>query len=105
MVGDDGKVYEFGEAKHYGDATPAAGAQAVDLEPTPSGNGYWIIDDLGNVSAKGDAKILGDVDRSLLTSVETVTSLSSTTSGNGYWVFTTRRPGAPLRRRRRPTAT
>ena len=78
MVGTDGRVFAFGDAKHYGNANPATGAQAVDLEPTPSGNGYWIVDDLGHVFPRGDAKGLGDVDRALLTSVEKVTSLSST---------------------------
>jgi myo-inositol-hexaphosphate 3-phosphohydrolase len=88
MVGSDGRVFEFGDARHYGNIVLAAGAQAVDLEPTPSGNGYWIIDDFGHVFARGDAKGLGDVDKQLLTSVEVVTSLSSTKTGNGYWVFT-----------------
>src|SRR5256885_683564 len=53
MVGNDGRVYNFGDSKSFGDATLAAGAQAVDLEPTPSGNGYWIVDDFGHVFAKG----------------------------------------------------
>jgi myo-inositol-hexaphosphate 3-phosphohydrolase len=88
MVGSDGKVFEFGDAKHFGNITLAAGAQAIDLEPTPSGNGYWVIDDLGHVFAKGDAKMLGDVDQSLLTKIEIVTSLSATSTGNGYWAFT-----------------
>ena len=88
MVGSDGRVYSFGDAKGYGDASLAPGAQAVDIEPTPSGNGYWIIDDQGHVFAKGDAKAFGDVSRSILTPVEVITSLSSTKSGNGYWVFT-----------------
>jgi len=89
MVGNDGRVYNFGDAKSYGDATLTAGAQAVDLEPTPTGNGYWIVDDFGHVFAKGDAVGMGDVDRSLLAPGEAVTSLSSTKSGKGYWVFTT----------------
>ena len=88
MVGSDGRVFEFGEARHYGNVNLAAGAQSVDLEPTPSGNGYWVVDDLGHVFPRGDAKGYGDVDRALLTSVEVVTSLSSTKTGNGYWVFT-----------------
>jgi myo-inositol-hexaphosphate 3-phosphohydrolase len=89
MIGTDGKVYAFGDAKRYGDASLSPGAQAVDLEPTPSGNGYWIVDDQGHIYNKGDAKIFGgDVDRSLLSSTEIITSISSTKSGNGYWVFT-----------------
>ncbi|HEY4409219.1 MAG TPA: phytase [Acidimicrobiia bacterium] len=89
MVGADGKVYNFGDAQSYGDAAPGIGAQAVDLEPTPSGNGYWIVDNLGHVSAKGDATGFGDVDRSLMKGGEFVTSISSTATGKGYWVFTT----------------
>ena len=45
MVGNDGTVYAFGEAKTSATPPCAGGAQAVDLEPTPSGNGYWIVDD------------------------------------------------------------
>ena len=88
MVGADGRVYNFGDANSYGDAALAPGAQAVDLEPTPSGNGYWIVDDQGHVFARGDATGLGDVDRSILRPGEVVTSLSSTATGKGYWVFT-----------------
>jgi myo-inositol-hexaphosphate 3-phosphohydrolase len=89
MVGTDGKVYAFGDAKTFGDASLSPGASAVDLEPTPSGNGYWIVDDQGHIYAKGDAKISGgDVDRSLLSTTEIITSISSTKTGNGYWVFT-----------------
>ena len=44
MVGSDGVVYPFGDAKHHGNA---ATTSAVDLEPTPSGNGYWIVDERG----------------------------------------------------------
>ena len=89
MVGADGRVYNFGEAKSYGDATPGTGALAVDLEPTPSGNGYWIVDNFGHAYARGDALSFGDVDRSLLKGGEFVTSISSTATGKGYWVFTT----------------
>jgi hypothetical protein len=90
MVGNDGAVYAFGEARHLGDAIPHLGsALAVDLEPT-SGNGYWIVDDQGRVFAYGDARSHGNVDRSKLAKDEKVTSLSSTPSGGGYWIFTTR---------------
>jgi hypothetical protein len=90
MVGSDGAVYGFGDARHLGNAQLSGGAQAADLEPTPSYNGYWIVDDNGNVFAFGDARHLGNVDRSKLVAGEKVTSLSSTPSGNGYWFFTTK---------------
>ncbi|MDQ3945241.1 MAG: phosphodiester glycosidase family protein [Actinomycetota bacterium] len=90
MVGSDGAVYAFGDARHLGNAAVSGGAQAVDLEPTPSSNGYWIVDDNGSVFAFGDARYHGNADRSRLTAGEKVTSLSATPSGNGYWVFTSR---------------
>ena len=88
MVGSDGVVYPFGDAKFYGNA--ATSAPAVDLEPTPSGNGYWIVNDQGRVFAFGDAVPMGIVDRSKLAAGETVTSLSATSNGGGYWIFTNR---------------
>src|SRR2546423_14153863 len=70
----DGVVYPFGGAKSYGSA-PVSGVTAVDLEPTPSGNGYWIVDDLGRVYRFGDAVHHGNVDRTRLAVGEKVTSL------------------------------
>jgi 3-phytase len=92
MVGSDGKVYPFGEAKSFGDVAgrlPAT-AEAVDLEPTPSFGGYWIVNDKGTVYSFGDAKHLGNADRSKMASDEWVTSLSATPTGLGYWIFTSR---------------
>ena len=80
MVGTDGRVYGFGDARKLGDATAD---DAVDLEPTPSGNGYWVVNSTGRVSAFGDAHWLGNAGVG-----ERVTSLSSTRSGDGYWIFT-----------------
>ena len=88
MLGADGVVYSFGDARRYGDAPSSAGA--VDLEPTPSGNGYWVVDRAGRVTASGDARHLGNVAAGVMAPGEQATSLSATPSGQGYWVFTTR---------------
>ena len=90
MVGADGKVYGFGTAQNFGDAGISAGSQAVDLEPTPTGNGYWVVDDTGGVAALGDAVYRGAPGRSALQRDEKVTSLSSTPTGSGYWMFTSK---------------
>jgi glucose/arabinose dehydrogenase len=87
MVGTDGTVYPFGDARSFGDA---ATTSAVDLEPTPSGAGYWIVDETGRVFPFGDARPFGAVDRSKLAAGEKVTSLSATPTGEGYWIFTSR---------------
>jgi Tol biopolymer transport system component len=90
MVGADGRVYNFGEAAHMGDALVAPGFEAVDLEPTPSGKGYWVVDSAGVVFAMGDAKLLGVATPARMDREEKVTSLSSTGTGLGYWMFTTK---------------
>jgi hypothetical protein len=50
MIGADGAVYPFGDAVGYEGPGGAVPGTAVDLEPTPSGQGYWIVDDQGKVS-------------------------------------------------------
>jgi hypothetical protein len=90
MLGAEGAVYPFGEARGVGAATTAPGRSAVDLEPTPSGNGYWILQDSGAVDAFGDAPAFGGVPAAVLGPGEIPTSLSATPTGGGYWVFTNR---------------
>jgi hypothetical protein len=90
MLGQDGKVYAFGDAKNLGNPTLPANVSATDLEVSPSGNGYWIVDSAGNVSGYGDATALGGITGGTLAPGETVTSLSATPSGKGYWIFTSK---------------
>jgi hypothetical protein len=88
MLGSDGKVYAFGDAKHLGAPALAPGVTAADLEMTPSGNGYWIVASTGAVYGYGDAAHHGGITSGQLAAGETVTSLASTPSGKGYWIFT-----------------
>ena len=69
---------------------PSAGAETVDIEPTPARDGYWVVDSAGTVNARGNAPPLGSVAAGTLWAGEKVTSLSATPTGKGYWVFTTR---------------
>ena len=86
MLGSDGVVYPFGDAKQYGGVTTST--EAVDLEPSPSGYGYWILDAGGTVTSRGDAFSRGNATG--LAAGERAVSLSRTPSGNGYWIFTDR---------------
>ncbi|HEV7535645.1 MAG TPA: hypothetical protein VGP90_08435, partial [Acidimicrobiia bacterium] len=88
MLGADGAVYPFGEAKALGNGP--AGATAVDIEPTPTRQGYWILSADGRVTPNGDAPALGNLDTGRLAPGEHVTSLSATPTGKGYWAFTSR---------------
>jgi arylsulfatase A-like enzyme len=86
MLGTDGVVYSFGDARHHGNAATSSGA--VDLEPTPSGDGYWILDSAGVITARGDAVSYGGATG--LAAGERAVSLSRTPKGGGYWIFTDR---------------
>ncbi|HYT38140.1 MAG TPA: hypothetical protein VEN99_01450, partial [Acidimicrobiia bacterium] len=90
MLGGDGAVYPFGDARGFGAPSTAPGRSAVDLEPTPSGNGYWVLDDRGAVDAFGDAPGFGGMPAAVLGPGEIPTSLSATPTGQGYWIFTNR---------------
>jgi hypothetical protein len=97
MVGTDGIVYPFGDAKDLGNPSALlGGVPAMDIEPTPSLNGYWVVDSAGRVFSYGDAVSRGNANRAALVSGETITSLSRTKSGNGYWLFTTRGRAIPF---------
>jgi hypothetical protein len=83
MVERNGNVSAFGDARHLGSATVV---DAVDLEPTASGCGYWVTTARGAVYRFGDATDHGGSPS--LAPFETVTSISRAPSG--YWLFTTR---------------
>jgi ribosomal protein L24E len=87
MVGSDGRVSAFGGVDPLG-STPALADTAVHIEATPTGNGYWIVDVLGEVFAFGDAAWYGNANRSTLALADQITSISATPSGHGYWLFT-----------------
>ena len=88
MLGSRGKVFAFGDARSLGDVGIASGAEAVDIEPTPSGEGYWVLDDRGGIHARGDAVHHGALSAAQLRAGESATSLSATRTGLGYRVFT-----------------
>jgi sugar lactone lactonase YvrE len=91
MLGSRGDVYAFGAVLHWGNAgTLPQSVFAVDLEPTPTGAGYWVLLSDGNVRALGDARALGGVASSRMSTGERVASISATPTGAGYWVFTDR---------------
>ena len=92
MLGNDGKIFPFGDAKSLGDPSAAlpAGTKAVRLEPTPTVGGYWVLNDAGSVYAYGDALAAGGLSHGDLGKGEKATSLSATPTGKGYWIFTTK---------------
>jgi sugar lactone lactonase YvrE len=98
MLGAEGRVYAFGDARTLGDASTslAPGTKAVHIEPTPTAAGYWILDNGGGVHAYGDAAALGNLPAAGLKKGEKATSLSATPSGRGYRIFTNRGRAVPF---------
>ena len=61
MVGADGGVFAFGDAKFNGSCPSIGGCSgsAVAVMPDGTGNGYWLVTTTGHVYGFGDAGYLG----------------------------------------------
>ena len=60
LVSANGKVYPFGGAKFYGDASGyALNKPIVGIVATPDGAGYWLVAADGGVFSFGDASFYG----------------------------------------------
>ena len=61
MVGSDGGVFAFGDAKFAGSCPGIGGCSgaAVAVVPDATGNGYWVITSIGGVYPFGDAGFYG----------------------------------------------
>jgi hypothetical protein len=85
MVGADGGVFAFGDARYEG-SCPAIGGcagTAVAVMPDSSGGGYWLVTSTGHVYAFGDAVNYGAPGPQLVP----VTSAARTPDGKGYWIL------------------
>jgi Bacterial Ig-like domain (group 3) len=84
MVGSDGGVFAFGDARFVGSCPAIGGCQgsAVAVMPDASGNGYWVATSAGNVYAFGDASPYGAPGNQ----GSPVTSAVRTPDGGGYWL-------------------
>jgi len=85
MVGADGGVFAFGDAKFEGSCPGIGGCSgaAVTVMPDASGNGYWLVTATGHVYAFGDAPALGAPGAQ----GSPVTSATRTPDGQGYWIL------------------
>ena len=93
----NGVVMAFGAAQSYGNRVNGEAADlwpnSVAMAPTPTGRGYWILEDglsgMGTVDAFGDAATgLGDeMSATGGTGVNGVpVAIVATPSGQGYWI-------------------
>jgi hypothetical protein len=85
MVGADGGVFAFGDAKFEGSCPSIGGCSgaAVTVMPDASGNGYWLVTVTGHVYTFGDAVSYGSPGPQSVP----VTSAVRTPDGRGYWIL------------------
>src|SRR5262245_36048549 len=75
VVDSNGRTSSFGGIEHLGDAATGG---VVDLQRTPSGAGYWVVNAAGQVHAFGDARYFGGADYARYLSGQRFVSMSPT---------------------------
>jgi hypothetical protein len=86
MVGADGGVFTFGDAKYEGSCPGIGGCPggaAVAVMPDATGNGYWVVTAGGYVIPFGDAASPGEPGPLS----ESVVSAVRSYDGNGYYLL------------------
>ena len=84
LIGADGSVYPFGDARNEGGAggklrrDPVVAAAAA-----PDGRGYWLVTSRGQVMAFGDAESYGSITKPIRAHV---VAIVATDDGKGYWI-------------------
>ena len=87
LVGSDGAVYSFGNAKFDG----SMGGQplnkpVVGMASTPTGGGYWLVASDGGIFAFGNAPFYGSGAGG--SGASSVVGIDPTYDGSGYWLTT-----------------
>jgi hypothetical protein len=86
VVGANGAVKAFGDAKLYGSLLGhRGGAPVINMAATPDGEGYWLLAANGAVSAFGNARSYGSILTRHLN--QPVVAMTVTPDGKGYWLI------------------
>jgi hypothetical protein len=85
MVGTDGGVFAFGDARFEGSCPGIGGCSgtAVAVAPDASGRGYWLVTSSGHIYSFGDAAYFGAPGPQS----SAITSMVRTPDGGGYWIL------------------
>jgi hypothetical protein len=85
LLGRDGGVFSFGDARFFGSTGGMRLNQPVNgMAVTPSGQGYWLVASDGGVFAFGDARFWGSTGATRLN--QPIGAMAVTPSGRGYWL-------------------
>ncbi len=85
LVGSDGGVFSYGDARFYGSAgSLVLNKPVVGMAATPDGGGYWLVAADGGIFAYGDARFYGSAGSLALN--QPVVGMAATPDGGGYWL-------------------
>jgi hypothetical protein len=84
LLGADGGVFAFGDAKYFGGLAGTWHAPVAAIEMTATGRGYVVLARDGAVYAFGDARFYGSAQRSVRGT--TAVDIALRADGKGYWV-------------------
>src|SRR6185437_2563187 len=85
LVGSDGGVFSYGDARFFGSAGALhLNAPIVGMAGTLDGGGYWLVAKDGGIFTYGDAGFFGSA--GALSLDAPVTGMAATQDGGGYWL-------------------
>ena len=85
LLGRDGGVFAFGNARFYGSTGGwRLNAPVLDVTMTADGRGYWFVAADGGVFSFGDARFHGSTGSMKLS--QPVRSMTAAANGTGYWM-------------------
>jgi hypothetical protein len=86
LVGSDGGIFSFGDARFYGSTGAVRlNRPVIGVTATTTGKGYWLFASDGGVFSFGDARFYGSTGGVRLN--QPVVGMAATASGKGYWLF------------------
>jgi hypothetical protein len=93
LVGADGGVFSFGDARFYG-STGGVDLRrpVVGMAASPDGRGYWLVGADGGVFTFGDARFWGSAGRTIV--AQPVAGIVPSPLG-GYWLYEGNRLSEP----------
>jgi Big-like domain-containing protein len=85
LVGTDGGIFSYGQAKFYGSTGAIKLNQPiVGMAATPDGKGYWMVASDGGIFSFGTAGFYGSMGGKPLN--QPIVGIAATRTGKGYWM-------------------
>lgn len=81
---DDTTANHYAPCQDGPTVNPGSGPPVVGIAVTPTGQGYWLADESGDVLAFGDAVLHGSLAGQKL--ARPVVGIAATATGDGYWL-------------------